>query len=759
MARSVRFLVPLFLICILSSAVWAEDAATFTIHGKALEKGTRKPLEGMAIHLQGHDEPEAITDKDGKFTLSVNGTGDVTLIASGPGYDRSEPVTIVPAELKTGADVKLYLLPIHSMIEVVVEADRNQDKTGKTVVSGKELASVAGSAGDPLRGMQALPGITTANDASSAPAIRGTGPQDNFYYADFMPVGYLFHMGGMVSVFNADLVDDFNIYASAFGPEFTDVTGAIIDVKLRDPRTDRLGVKLNISTLEADALIEGPVSETQSFYVGARRSYIDLLLRGKDLGTKDGVTITQFPEYNDYQAKYLWKISADNMLTFEANGAEDEMKLTIGSDSDIVKNDPVLAGGFSSKMSYNSQSIVLATKLSPRVNNKLGISHLGWYMAQDLGQAIHVNLKEDVYYLREQVGVSAGNAHELLFGLEYGAALMKVELDAPNTMPSIYNPDTDYTSAARISYHDRFSANFGSFFAKDRWRLFEPFTLVVGGRASYEDYLHTSEYEPRLSAEYQASQDTLVTAGWGKYHQFPQGHEVIPKMGNPKLDNIKADHYNLGMERRLTEGWSTRLEVYYKDLYDLVVPDAEKNYVNGGSGKAYGSELLIKKNKTDAWSGWIAATYSRTERRNDMTGEKFPYSYDQPVVLNLVYEWYFMPQWTFGAKWRYQSGAPYTPVIGTYTDTYVDAGGTTHTRTRPRYGEIGSERLPEYHRLDLRIARNFVFDTSKMSVYFELINAYDHKNISNYSYSDNYTTKKPVEQLPIMPAFGIMAEF
>ena len=392
------------------------------------------------------------------------------------------------------------------------------------------------------------------------------------------------------------------------------------------------------------------------------------------------------------------------------------------------------------------------------MNNKLGVSHLGWDMAQDLGQAIHVNLKEDLYYVRDQVGISAGYAHELLFGLEYGTALIKVGVDAPKAIPSDFTTDPNNTVAEKISFHDRFSVNFGSVFAKDRWKLFEPFTLVIGGRASYEDYLHTSEYEPRLSAEYQASKETLVTAGWGKYHQFPQGYEVIPKMGNPGLDNIKADHYNLGIERLLTEGWSTRFEVYYKDLYDLVVPDVEKNYVNGGSGKAYGAELLIKKNRTESWSGWLSATYSRTERRNDLTGEKFPYSYDQPIVLNLVYEWQFRPQWTFGAKWRYQSGAPYTPVIGTYTQIYTDATGT-HSLIRPQYGEIGSERLPEYHRLDLRVARNFVFDTSKMSVYLELINAYDHKNISNYSYSDSYTTKKPVEQLPIMPAFGIMAEF
>ncbi len=746
-----RILQPILIIFILITVSWAEDAVNFTIHGKALEKGTRKPLEGITVHLMEREDVTAITGKDGGFTLTLTGADEITLAASGPGYERSEPVKIRPPELKPGEVVKLYLLPVYSMTEVVVEADRNQDKTGKTVATGKELASVPGSAGDPLRGMQALPGITTSNDFSSNPAIRGTGPEDNAYYADFLPVGYLFHMGGLVSVFNADIVDDFNIYASGFGPEFTDVTGAIIDVKLRDPRTDRLGAKLNISTLEADLLIEGPVSETQSFYAGARRSYIDLFLSESDMDEEEGFKIRQFPEYSDYQTKYLWKLSADSALTFMANGAKDEMKFTLTEESDAVKKDPILAGDFNFKLSFRSEGAVLSSRLTPRVSNRLGLWHLFGYVAQDVGQVAHVNIKSDSYYIRDNLSISAGEYHEILMGFEYGVGIVKLELDVPNEMPSDYDPDQDFTSAERIYYHDRLSANGRSFFAKDRWKIFGPLTLVIGGRASYGSYLHDSEYEPRMSAEYQATESTLFTAGWGKYHQSPQGFQIIDKMGNRDLENIKADHYGLGAEQKLANGWITKLDLYYKDLYDLVIPDEEKNYINGGSGEAYGAEMLIKKNKTDSWSGWISATYSKTKRHNDITGEDFPYSYDQPWVINLVYEWKFKPKWTFGAKWRYQSGAPFTPVINTYTD--VDG------RIRPIYGELGSERLPSYHRLDIRISREFIFDTSKMSVFFEIINAYNRKNISGYDYNEDYTTREPIEQLPIMPALGIQAEF
>jgi outer membrane receptor protein involved in Fe transport len=265
------------------------------------------------------------------------------------------------------------------------------------------------------------------------------------------------------------------------------------------------------------------------------------------------------------------------------------------------------------------------------------------------------------------------------------------------------------------------------------------------------DYFDEYNLEPRTSLEYNLTRNTLVTAGFGKYHQFPQGYQVIEGVGNPDLTYERADHYTAGVEQQFPDGLKVRVEGYYKKLYDLVVPHESENYVNGGSGKAYGGELLLKKDSTDDWWGWFSTAYSKTERRNDLTGEGFPYRYDQPWIINIIYNWAFRPKWTFGARWRYQSGAPYTPVTGTFTDS--------SGRIRPVYGELGSERLPDYHRLDLRVARDFLFNTWKMGFYMDIINAYAHENVSGYQYSENYTSREPITQLPFLISIGLKAEF
>ncbi|OGR01316.1 MAG: hypothetical protein A2511_15580 [Deltaproteobacteria bacterium RIFOXYD12_FULL_50_9] len=598
--------------------------------------------------------------------------------------------------------------------------------------------------------MQALPGITTSNDASSAPAIRGSGPQDNAYYIDFMPVGYLFHMGGMESVINPDLVEDFNIYASSFGPEYTDVTGGIVDVRLRNPRKDRLGGKVNLSLLEADFLVEGPVTPTQSFYFGARRSYIDLFL-AKTGELDSGVNYQQFPQFYDYQGKYIWDLTPDNSLTLQTSGAEDQMELTFTDEADMVKHDPIIAGDLNMKMDYHSQGVLLASRISSRLTNKFGLSHLQTLMEEFLTQIGHVNIVTDSYYLRDHLSTVVGDNHEFLVGVEGGEVRFKLDMDMTKVMPSDFNADTDYTSSARFINNDSFASHWWDLALKDRWRVIDGWTLIVGGHGSYESYFGRYRLEPRVSTEIVPVKDTLITAGWGQYHQFPEGFQIIEGMGNRHLGYVNAEHYALGVEQRFKEGWSVKIEGYYKNLDDVVTPNLVENYSNDGSGTAYGSELLIKKNRIHDWSGWLAAGYSKTKRRNEVTGEEFPYSYDQPVIINLVYEWNFLPKWTVGAKWRYQSGAPFTPVNSTYTDSTG--------RIRPVYGELGSERLPDYHRLDLRIARDFLFNTWKIKAYLDIINAYDHKNIAGYEYNADYTDRAPITQLPLMPSIGITAEF
>ena len=99
-------------------------------------------------------------------------------------------------------------------VEVSAEAD-----TPLNVVSTEQLLKVPGAGNDPLRAIESLPGVVFSKGGEAKPAIRGSSPDDNAYYIDLTPVGYLFHTDGS-SILNDNVIESFTFIPGAFGAEY-----------------------------------------------------------------------------------------------------------------------------------------------------------------------------------------------------------------------------------------------------------------------------------------------------------------------------------------------------------------------------------------------------------------------------------------------------------------------------------------------------------------------------------------------------------
>lgn len=738
-----RFIALFFLLpaLCLSASV---DAAEWSISGMVLEKGTRKPLSGAYIAVRENESISCVSDERGHFELQLPDAGRYTLSAATLGG--TSPVNIV-IELKPGTpppSPTFYLASGTLLDEVVVRAQRSPDRVSKSVITGAELRRVPGSGGDPLKSLQALPGVVASD--GGAPAVRGSGPGDNLYYVDSLPIGKIFHFGG-VSVFNADLIQDFNLHSAAFAPRYGDVTGAVLDVALREPRSDRAGGKVNINLIGADFLVEGPTAANQSMYFAARRSYFDLLIKQVE---QSGITI-QIPNYNDYQGKYLWKINDTDRLTLHAQGAKDELKLNVGGSSDIAKQEPILSGDLSFSDSYAMQAAVWDAAVFSGTQNKLALEHINSEANNTLTLAGHLSIVQDSNQIRELMRIPLAEDHELALGSNLSRVQTSINADIINPNCTEFDPNCDLSSAPRSQLNESFYTNVWEFSAQDRTRVAPKLTLIGGIHHSGDDYLGKSYTEPRLAAEWDWDERTLLTAGWGRHNQLPSGQEMSHKFGNPQLEHLRADHSVVGIAKKLDDDWSWKAETYYKKFSHLVIGAPQLNYINGASGKAYGAELLIKKDGLSKLTGWLAVSLARSARQNDITGEAFRFQYDQPINTTLVSNYKLNDVWTLGAKWNYHSGTPYTPVTG----ATQDASG----RYIPAYAPVNSGTLPEYHRLDLRFERGYVFNTWKLNTYFELNNVYFRQNLSGYRYDATYTVKEPVYPLVIPFSFGVQGEF
>ncbi|MBI5013906.1 MAG: TonB-dependent receptor [Deltaproteobacteria bacterium] len=719
----------------------------FAVTGSVLEKGSRRPLSGAYVLVAGNEELAATTELDGTYRLVLGRAGTYTLEAAALGYAKAAPAEVTVGTNLPEAQVTFHLQPELILPAVEVRAERSPDRVSKRVVTREEVTGAPGTGGDPLRVLQSLPGVAAPSDAVSAPAIRGSRPEDNAYYADFMPLEYLFHVGGAVSVLPADLVNDFNLYAAAFGPEYADVTGGVVDVGLRDPRTDRLGGRVSVGLLGADALVEGPVSKNQSFFLAGRRSYLDLVLGRME--TEKGVTVS-VPEYYDYQAKYVWVPGEDSRVRLLLLGAGDKIGFKIDKDSDTAQQQPVLAGDSAIDDDFHSQSLVWDRRLSGGITNRLGLGHRHLSERTGIGSAADSQVGVDTLLGREELRWAAGD-HEVTAGGELQTLRVNLSIDARKVTCTEFDPDCDLTGAPEAMLNDRLRVNEWAGYAKDRWRVADGVRLIGGLRYSADDYLDRAYLEPRLGLEWQAAEGTLLSAGWGRHSQFPGGNQVIDEFGNPHLRRLRAEHTTVGLSQKVGAEWLVDVQAYYKRLWDLVSSDPETNFTNGGEGRAYGVELLVKREPTARLSGWLSVTASRSVREGEATGETFPFDYDQPLIATWVATYRLSPAWKFGLRWQYHSGTPFTPIVGTVV--------STDGRIRPRYGDLNSERLPAYHRLDLRADRTWAFDAWKLGLYVELLNAYNRKNVLGYRYNADYTDRDPVYQLPLIPSVGVQAEF
>jgi hypothetical protein len=196
------------------------------------------------------------------------------------------------------------------------------------------------------------------------------------------------------------------------------------------------------------------------------------------------------------------------------------------------------------------------------------------------------------------------------------------------------------------------------------------------------------------------------------------------------------------------------IEGFYKDMSDLAVRGEHAGdpvLVNDGIGRVYGAQVLIRKELSHNFFGWVAYTLSRSERQDhpDMPWRIF--QYDQTHILTVIGSYKFGHGYQLGLRFRLVTGNPYTPIVGAYYDSTLD-------RYRPITGPVYSGRLAAFHQLDIRFDKTWTFDLWKFSLYLDIQNAYNRSNPEGVAYNFNYRQTLPVSGLPFLPVFGVRGE-
>lgn len=656
-----------------------------------------------------------------------------------------------------------------SFAEVILDTvTTTSEETESSQPETAKLLKVPGAGNDPLRALEALPGVVFGNGREAAPAVRGSSPEDNAYYLDFLPVGYLFHNDGS-SIINDALVKDFRLYPAAFGPQFNGATGAVITADSRSPYFDDQQTIIDLSLLRAGVLIDAPVSDNQAFFLSGRMSLFQYYL--ENIVDSDDFEFTTVPEFYDYQGAWEYRPDDVSSVRLQVVGARDKAGLDFTDDSDYVLQDPALEGGLKAEQYFNSQGIVWDRFFSNGLSMKTAVSQLEQSFEFSIGQGNYIDAKSNRYGLRSQFMYPLSFNHELQFGGEFSER--RIGYKGVFSAPAC----DEFSSDCRLSSATETLTGAGDFIIRetniniaDQWVVSNNWQLTPGALFSYNEFTRNSYSEPRLQSRLRLTAPLIWTAGYGKYHSLPGNPgQYTPEFGNPELDETQSTHYVTGLEYNLREGLTLTSEIYYKDITDIVVARAPQSeypdltteeynqlarYTNDAEGEAYGAEFLLNADYSQRWYGWVSLALSRTERTNLITGDEFRYAYDKPVVVNMVGNYQLNDRWTLGLKWRYESGQLITPLEG------VEEDENTSGLYNPIYGAPFSERLPAYHRLDFRADRAYQFASWNMDLYIEVINLYARENVIGYRYLNaDYSEREEVTDLPPLASIGVRLVF
>lgn len=750
---------------------------TGTIRGFVYEEESGEPAIFTNVIL-ANTTYGAATDVNGYYIISKVPPGEYQLRVTNLGYDTLQIPVVVKADAVI--DKNLFINKAAYTLETVSITASKQDmrtetQTSVIKITPKEMSQIPtiGGQADLAQYLQVLPGVIFTGDQGGQIYIRGGSPIQNKVLLDGMIIYNPFHSIGLFSVFDTDILRNVEVFTGGFGAEYGGRISSVMDLTTRDGNKKRLGGRVGANTFGANIMLEGPIKKLEegaasssSFIVSFKNSY----LQESSKVFYDYIDTAGLPfNYTDLYGKI--SINAQNGSKVNLFGFSFNDKVTnykalsdfnwdaAGGGANIIiipGKAPVLLEG---SVAYSNYRIELQEAASPSRTSEINGFNMGLNFTYFMGKSEvkygleMLGFKTDYHFTTSSKNLiqQVENTTELGLFVKYKLTTGKLILEPSFRLQW-------YASLSNISPEPRFAMKYN---ATDNFRV-----KLAAGMFS----------QNLISAR---SDRDVVNLFYG----FLSGPENLPKKydGEEITHKLqKSEHLILGFEYDIFNNATVNIEGYYKNFSQLTnlnrnklfnesdapdEPDLLKKDFIIETGDAEGIDFTFKYNlnRINLWAVYSFAFVNRFYE--DIGGDLLHYHphFDRRNNVNLVASVAFgeKNEWEFNARWNYGSGFPFTKTAGFYELIIFDQG--TNSNYINENGELGilfddlnSGRLPSYHRLDLSLKRTFFLGmNSKLEANLSVTNVYDRKNIF---YIDRITNQR-VDQLPIMPSFGVNLSF
>jgi hypothetical protein len=744
----------------------------YTISGSIRDDSSNETLIGVNIIVPDL-QTGTVTNEYGFYSLSLpSGTYNVQI--SYLGYQTISEIIVLDKDI-----TKNYKLieSAENLDEVVITDDVEKLNIKKPQMSVnslsiktiKNMPVVLGEV-DVIKSITLLPGVTNAGEGSSGFNVRGGAADQNLILLDEAIIFNSSHLFGFFSVFNPDAIKDIKLYKGGIPAKYGGRVSSVLDIYQKEGNSSGFHMNGGIGLISSRLLAEGPIKKDKgSFLFGGRSSYAHLFLPLFDL---DNVAY-----FYDLNTKLSYRLNENNNIFLSGYFGRDVFEIA-DSFANTYGNTVVNFRWnhlFSDKL-FSNLSLIYSDY---DYDLELSFVEFDWQSG-----IRNFNVKYDFkHYISND------------FKLEYGLNSIYYKFNPgeinPTTEDSGINPFklTDKYAFENAIYVDaehklnnKLSVSYGARFStfhrlgQDELNIYEnnnpvTFNESLGiyekaepiGAESFNrsDVIKSfANIEPRLAVAYQLNNSSSIKASYNRMSQYlhllsntssptpldvwtPSGKYIKPQL----LDQVALGYFKTFKDNT----FSLEIESFYKtienridyiDGADLIANNAIEQVILNGEARAYGLELLLRKNEGKL-TGWIAYTLSKSEQRTPgrtpvetgiNNGEWYRTPFDKTHDISITGSYELNKKWSLSSNFILQTGQPATFPNGQYQYNGIII---------PSFEARNSSRLPSYNRLDFAVNYNpkpYSNKQFKGEWVFGIYNVYNRKNAANITFRENRTS-------------------
>lgn len=768
--KKINFLLLLF--SILTTSAFSQDK--ITLSGIVKDQKSNETLIGVTITFENSTTTRtSLTNEYGFYSISLP-KGEYTIQINSLSYAGFSETINLDSNTKKDFILSEKTNEIEQVVVVgnskKLQIDKPEMSVNKlTIAQIKAMPAILGEV-DVIKSILTLPGVTNAGEGQSGFNVRGGAADQNLILLDEATIYNSSHLFGFFSVFNADAIKDLKLYKGGIPARFGGRVASVLDIYQKEGNSKKFGMTGGIGLISSRILAEGPiVKDKGSFLVAGRSSYAHLFLKLADNNNS--------AYFYDLNTKLNYKLNENNNLFLSGYFGRDVFSL----------NDQFIN-------TYGNS--VLNVRWNHLFNNKLFSNASFIYSDYYYGLTLdfigfnwesgikNYNFKYDFkHYLSDNFKLFYG-ANAIYYDFNPGriepidsdSGINERQLAKKHAFePAIYiDAEQKLTDKLSVNYGLRYSMFYR--LGKETINIYannQPVTydadLGIYEKATPIDtkYYGKNEtiasfdnLEPRVAVAYTIDDNQSVKASYNRMSQYlhlisntqsPTPLDVWAPSDNFLKPQI-LDQFAVGYFKNIKNGdYTLEVESFYKtvknrldyiDGADLIANEAIEQVLLSGKTRAYGLEVMVKKNVGD-FSGWISYTLSRSEQLTEgrtpietgiNNGDWYKTGWDKTHNIYVTGSYKLNEKWSFGSIFTYQTGQPVTFPTAQYQYQGINV---------PVYGNRNEDNLPAYHRLDVSATLNPTKNKGRKwqgEWVFSVYNLYGRKNAASINFRQNQDT-------------------